>query len=105
MVSDVFTATPGTGQYWPHNAIVLGRLMKNIPISRICCLTIICFLGFSPVAYMRAQQAVTITPEVKTDVLDRLETARNFQVSKPSSGDGGYKKMVMRICNQGPKGG
>ncbi len=56
-------------------------------------------------AYLRAQQPRLLTPSVKAEALKRLDDARNFQVSKPDSGDGNYRKMVLRDCNQGPKNG
>ena len=74
--------------------------MKNILISRICSLTIICFLGFSPIAYLHAQQAVTVTPDVKADALRRLDLSRSAQISQRMVDKDG---LWLRICNKGPK--
>ena len=84
--------------------------MKNILIFRICCLTIICFVGFSPTAYLRAQQAVAVSPEVKADTLQRLELARTWIIPssdewiKPTDWPKGNIKEARNLCNRGPHG-
>jgi hypothetical protein len=101
MVTDVFTPTPQATQYRSHNAILRGKdQMKYTTISRICCLTIICFVGFSPIAYLRAQQAVTVTPEVKADALRRLDLSRSAQIPQSMVNKDG---LWLRICNKGAK--
>jgi hypothetical protein len=84
--------------------------MKNILMSRICCLTIICFFGISPTAYLRAQQAVDVTPEVKADTLRRLELAKSWLIPSsddwinPTDAPKGNIKEARNLCNKGPHG-
>jgi hypothetical protein len=73
--------------------------MKNILISRICYLTIICFVGLSPIAYLRAQQAVAVTPEVKADLKQRLAADKNMEIPQSLAPN----KLWRQRCNS--KGG
>ena len=74
--------------------------MKNLQLARIFSSMIICVVGFSPIAYLHAQQAVTVTPEVKADALRRLDLSRSAQVPQRMVDKDG---LWLRICNKGPK--
>jgi hypothetical protein len=80
--------------------------MKNTLIFSICCLTIICFCGISPTAYLRAQQAVVVTPEVKADTIRRLEFAKTWEMPKQSgfvsTKNAVGEKTYRNICNGKP---
>lgn len=69
---------------------------------RFCLFVIVplLWLGVS-VNVTLAQQIVSVSPEVKADMLRRLEVSKNFQVPKQK---GGGRKMETRICNNGPRG-
>ena len=84
-----------------HNALLRGQdQMKHATIPRICCLPIICFVGFLPIAYLHAQQPVTVTPEVKADALRRLDLSKSAQIPQRMVDKDG---LWLRICNKGPK--
>lgn len=76
--------------------------MKSL--LRFCLFVIVPLLWFGvAINATLAQQVVSVSPEVKADMLRRLEASKNFQVPKRDE-KGGIGKMSMRVCNNGPRG-
>jgi len=68
--------------------------------TQICVLILVCACGFASPLVVRAQQAVTVTPEVKADALRRLDLSRSAQIPQSMVNKDG---LWLRICNKGPK--
>jgi hypothetical protein len=74
--------------------------MKTLSAVRAGAL-FVCFVGILPTEILQAQQPVGVAPEVKTDVLRRLEFARTWIMPQQRTYPGKNEKGYRSICNSG----